>query len=231
MADNVAITAGTGTTIATDDVSDVHYQRVKLVDGTLGETTAIAAGGGAEAGALRVTIANNSTGVVSVDDNGGALTVDGVVTAVPGGISIAVAPTVTAGAYSAKDAVGGEMTFANAVRVSGGSAVLNSVTIIDKSQAAAGLELWLFSATITEADDNAAFDISDAELATCVGVVPIATADYFQIADNEVACVRGVGLQFACAATSLFGQLKCTGTPTYASTSDLTVVLGIEYIS
>lgn len=34
-------------------------------------------GGGTEAGALRVTVANNSTGVLSVDDNGGSLTVDG----------------------------------------------------------------------------------------------------------------------------------------------------------
>src|SRR3989304_5028026 len=34
------------------------------------------AGGGAEATALRVTIASDSTGVVSVDDNAGALTVD-----------------------------------------------------------------------------------------------------------------------------------------------------------
>lgn len=42
MADNVAITAGSGTTIATDDVSSVHYQRVKLVDGTLDSTAAIA---------------------------------------------------------------------------------------------------------------------------------------------------------------------------------------------
>jgi len=41
MADNVAITAGAGTTIATDDVSGVHYQRVKLVDGTLESTAAI----------------------------------------------------------------------------------------------------------------------------------------------------------------------------------------------
>jgi hypothetical protein len=38
-------------------------------------------GGGTEATAQRVTIANDSTGVVSVDDNGGALTVDGTVTA------------------------------------------------------------------------------------------------------------------------------------------------------
>ena len=38
-------------------------------------------GGGTETGALRVTVANNSTGVLSVDDNGNSLTVDGTVTA------------------------------------------------------------------------------------------------------------------------------------------------------
>jgi len=76
MADNVAITAGAGTTIATDDVSGIHFQRVKLVDGTLDSTTVIAAGGGVEGAALRVTIASDSTGVVSVDDNGAALSVD-----------------------------------------------------------------------------------------------------------------------------------------------------------
>lgn len=41
MADNVAITAGSGTSIATDDVSGVHFQRIKLVDGTLEGTTGI----------------------------------------------------------------------------------------------------------------------------------------------------------------------------------------------
>lgn len=34
MANNVAVTAGSGTTMATDDVGGVHYQLVKLVDGT-----------------------------------------------------------------------------------------------------------------------------------------------------------------------------------------------------
>lgn len=38
-------------------------------------------GGGTETGALRVTIANNSTGVLSIDDNGGSITIDGTVTA------------------------------------------------------------------------------------------------------------------------------------------------------
>jgi hypothetical protein len=42
-------------------------------------------GGGTEATALRVTIANDSTGVVSVDDNGASLTVDGTVAATQSG--------------------------------------------------------------------------------------------------------------------------------------------------
>jgi len=43
MADNTLLNAGAGgNTIATDDVAGVHYQRVKLVDGTLEGTGAIA---------------------------------------------------------------------------------------------------------------------------------------------------------------------------------------------
>ena len=41
MADNTTITAGTGTTIATDDVGGAHYQRVKLTDGAADSSAAI----------------------------------------------------------------------------------------------------------------------------------------------------------------------------------------------
>jgi hypothetical protein len=87
MAANVQVTPGTGDVVAADDVSSVKYQKVKLVDGTAGQTTAITAGGGVEAGALRVTVANDSTGVLSIDDNGGAITVDGTVAVTNAGIT------------------------------------------------------------------------------------------------------------------------------------------------
>ncbi len=48
-------------------------------------------GGGTEATALRVTIASDSTGVLSVDDNGSSLTVDGSINLIPatsGGLSM-----------------------------------------------------------------------------------------------------------------------------------------------
>lgn len=134
MADNVVVSAGTGTTVAADEVTDgtlgsCKVQYVKLMDGTLDGTTkatvgagglavdlgsnndvtitgdaltalqlidnaisgagfnitqfagaAVPIGAGLEATALRVTIATDSTGVISIDDNGGAITVDGAVT-------------------------------------------------------------------------------------------------------------------------------------------------------
>ena len=76
MADNVDITAGSGTTVATDQVGTVHYQRVKLVDGTLDSTTAIPgdATNGLDVDVTRVQ------GTVTVADGGGSLTVDGTIT-------------------------------------------------------------------------------------------------------------------------------------------------------
>lgn len=105
MADNVTLNAGSGgSVLATDDISSVHYQRVKVTWGVDGTATDVSdsnplpiddaggsltvdnaalsvTGGGVESGAIRVTLANDSTGLLSVDDNGGSLTVDGTVTA------------------------------------------------------------------------------------------------------------------------------------------------------
>lgn len=203
MVDNIAITAGAGTTIATDDVSGVHYQRVKLVDGTLEGTAAIP---------------GDATDGLRVNTRGG-------------GIVIAQTPTITAGAYSAGDAVGGKLTFANAARVSGGKGVINSITLVDDGNVKAALELWLYNQDFTANNDNATFDPSDADNENLVGVIPIYGTDYFSANDNACACLRGLGLEFQLVSTtSLYGQLKCVATPTYAAVGDLTIKLAIEYL-
>lgn len=97
MSDNILVTQGSGTTMATDDISSVHYPRVKLACGPDGTATDVPVGGGVEAAALRVTVASDSTGVLSVDDNGGSLTVDGTVAATQSGTwNIATVTTVSA---------------------------------------------------------------------------------------------------------------------------------------
>lgn len=56
MANNVGIVTGSGATIATDDVSSAHYQRVKVDGGGDGASTPILAGEGVKASALRVVL-------------------------------------------------------------------------------------------------------------------------------------------------------------------------------
>lgn len=57
--------------------------------------TAVSLGGGTEATALRVTVATDSTGVLSVDDNGASLTIDNPILSVVGGGTEATAQRVT----------------------------------------------------------------------------------------------------------------------------------------
>lgn len=75
MADNVAITAGTGTSIATDDIGGVQYQRVKVALGADGTGVDAVGGSGADStGVMRVSLAtdialpagNNNIGNVDI---------------------------------------------------------------------------------------------------------------------------------------------------------------------
>jgi hypothetical protein len=147
-------------------------------------------------------------------------------------VAIAVSVTLTVGAtYASADFVGTSSTpisFANAVRTSGGSATLRSVTISDPAASAAvALELWLFNATVTPPADSAAWNLSDADGLKCVGVVPIPTTAQFLSSATGVMHVGNLGLQFHCAATTLFGALVTRGAPSYTGT--LQVTLDIEY--
>ena len=85
---NVAMASSTPVTIASDDTLITALKTAletidNMISGNEAQVDVITipaplniVGGGAEAAALRVTMANNSTGVLSVDDNGGSLTVD-----------------------------------------------------------------------------------------------------------------------------------------------------------
>lgn len=63
MADNVAITAGSGTTIAADDIGGALYQRIKIGIGADGSAADLAFGQGAMAASLPVAIASNQSAV------------------------------------------------------------------------------------------------------------------------------------------------------------------------
>lgn len=139
---------------------------------------------------------------------------------------IAVTPTITAGAYSAGDALGGRLEFSPATRQPTLTALLLSVVVLDKASQDAQLDLVLFNQAFTATADNAAFDPTDADLANIIGHVPIVPADYASLNDNGLATLRSVNLPIHLSDTiTLYGQLVTRSAPTYASTSDLTVIL------
>lgn len=80
MADNVAITAGSGTSVAADDVSGVMHQRVKLSLGADGSATDALGGAGAVAsGVMRTTLASDDPAVAllgTIDADTGAMVTD-----------------------------------------------------------------------------------------------------------------------------------------------------------
>lgn len=145
---------------------------------------------------------------------------------------LAVTPTISAAlAYTAADAVGGKLEFALAGQYNGKSGVIVGLAIIDRSTQAAGLTLQLFDRDFTPTADNAAYNPSDADIANAIGNIAVATSDYAGGSGNKVATKGGLAVPFKLSDAgtgSLFGQLFTQGTPTYASTGDLTVVLYVR---
>lgn len=142
---------------------------------------------------------------------------------------VSCTPTVTAGAYHANDVVGGIQTIANAVRVSAGTGIIQSLTISDLAAQKAVFEIYLFSATPGTGTytNNSAMDLDDTDALLCIGRIDVTEADYKSLADNSIAMIRNIGIPIKVAATSLFVVIRTTGTPTYTSTSDLKFTFGI----
>ncbi|MFA4834852.1 MAG: hypothetical protein WC749_02105 [Dehalococcoidia bacterium] len=143
---------------------------------------------------------------------------------------VSITPTITAGAYTANDCVGGIQTLTNAIRVSAGTAVLQSVTVRDLAMQNATLQILFFNAspatgTYGDADE---FDLNDTDSGLCIGMVEVNASDYKSLKDNSIGMVKNIGLPLkATTGTSLFALIKTTGTPTYASTSDLKITFGL----
>ncbi len=153
---------------------------------------------------------------------------------------ITVTPVVTAGAYSANDALGGLLVFKDALLpglVQTG--VILTVTLLDAASQDAATDLVLFNQTFTATADNAAFAPSDADLLNCLGVISIAAGDYATFSGNSIATVRNAGFGAKSVDTigaqtgtstgdgNLYGQLVTRATPTYAATSDISVTITV----
>lgn len=141
---------------------------------------------------------------------------------------ITVTPVCQAEAIDAGDLFFDSTPVAGAVRVNGGTAILQSVTIIDKDDQGAAFTLYLANAATDFGTLDSAPDADDTEAATVIGWVPVATSDYVDLGAAKIACIRNIGLvvKAGAATTSIYiAGVNGAGTPTY-SASGLVFQLG-----
>ena len=233
MADNVAITAGTGTTIAADEVADgtlgtVKVQYVKLMDGTLNSVTKATIATTPQtlsAGYQLVALATDS-----VNANGLATAANSSpVVIAPQTTDVSVTPTVTAGAYTAGNVLGGIMNFINIVPSVGSNGVLQSITAKFRATAVTGsLEVAIFRANPSNGTytDHAAPTWNAADMPNLLGIYTMSTVNS-KLGTMAIYNLDGIGKAFVSSSTSLFAVVIVDGTPTPASTSDFTLGLAV----
>lgn len=146
-------------------------------------------------------------------------------------------PTIDTAIYASGDQLGSLMTFENAVDGSSETGVIMSVTIFDGAKQNAALDILFFNSEPTIiSSDNAALDISDSEMASkFLGSISFSASDYKSLANNSHATIRTVGM-FVQATNKnsvnptgmrIYAILQSRGTPTYTSTSDLKIKVGM----
>jgi hypothetical protein len=159
---------------------------------------------------IRVRATAFTSGTVSVAWVATGIAADPVVSAIPAPaakrIQVQSAGLTTATtAYTSGDQLGTILTFANAVRQTGATGVIQSATLLDQSQVIGAVDLFLFTQSVTLAADNAAASFSDADMLNCVGIISFPAPTAVAAVNSISTVVSGLGI--TCAATSLFGAL------------------------
>lgn len=207
MADNVAITAGSGTTIAADDIgAGVLVQRVKSCLGADGTAIDPVGGSGVTSTAVqRVVLATDSP---------------------PGTAAYSAAVTLTrtndTNVYAANDVLGAAtgstaaLTFANMGSSAGRIMITSAQLEIDAAAVISGetsYRLYLYNVTPPSAlGDNAAWDLPSGDRASFLGYVDLGTP--VDLGSTLYVEVNGINKQVLLAGTSLFAYLVTIGTYT-----------------
>jgi hypothetical protein len=138
---------------------------------------------------------------------------------------VAVNPTVDTAIYAALDIIGGELTITGAMRISGGTGILQAITIIDDDNEKAAFDILLYNAALSGTKtDNGALGYNSADAAKFLGRVQVLSSDYLTYISGSqaIASIRGIGLPVASSGSAnLFAIILATGTPTYTAATDL----------
>lgn len=154
---------------------------------------------------------------------------------------VETALTVQAAAYAAADLIGGKISIIVprwSIRNKVKGAIV-SARLVDQAAQAVAYHLTVFNAnpSNTTFTENSALDVADADMTKIIGHISFPTASQIANADNLFGEGTFVGntnflpFELATGASTLYAALRTTGTPTYAATTDLSLLLGIATLA
>lgn len=154
---------------------------------------------------------------------------------------ITATTTVTAGAYTDGDQIGGSLDFPNAVRASGGAGVIHRVHALFRSNAAlTGIQVVFFDRAYTPAGDNNAWNPSDADMSNYLGSIylgDLINTDVAAVWTNNQVVAPGLAnvppagkieIPYVLAGTTLYAAAVVDGTPSPAATTEFDLVVVVE---
>lgn len=144
------------------------------------------------------------------------------------GAQVSVTPTVTAGAYSAGNVMGGIMTLANALPANF-IGTLQSLSLKFKGSVQTGaFSVSIFSASPAGTfADKGAPAIAAADSALLLGTYTLGTPQS-ALGTHTIYNLDGIAKQIVGSSTSLYAVVTCNGVPVNpASTSDMSLTAGV----
>lgn len=151
---------------------------------------------------------------------------------------VEVAPTVVAEAYGANDVLGSDspLSLTPAIRLVStpknliGTGTIVNVMVTDKAAQTATIDIvfWDSNPSATTFTNNTALTVHDTDLLNIIGVITIDTWTSFAASSvGRPANSTAIPFKLASGDTTLYATMITRGTPTYASTSDLLLRVGI----
>lgn len=140
-----------------------------------------------------------------------------------------VTPTLDTSIYADGDLLSDTQAIADAFRIPGGSAMLQSVNVLDEDDQGVALDLIFLSANNKLGTINSAPTVSDASARDILGIVRVGAGDFIDLGGCRVATLSGLGLMMeaASASTTLYlATVTRGGTPTYTA-AGLKLKLGL----
>ena len=131
-------------------------------------------------------------------------------------------------AYASGDVLADTQEVEDAVRTEGGYGKVVAAVVLDKDDQAQGLDLVFMRSNESIGTENAALDMTDAEAEVLTGFIEVASGDYIDLTNSQIALVGGLNVPiYASAGTSVYMAAISRGTGTYTA-NGIVVKLFIE---